>query len=173
MNVQAASTGREVSGAVAASRPGLVILDVRLADPSAYEVCRELREHFGERLPIVLTSDTRTEPHDEIVALLLGADDYFARPLSVDRFVVRVRRLLTRAPASTRSPLTRRESEVLRLLVDGYRSAQIAALLCISRKTTSAHIEHILAKLGAHSQAQAVVVALRDHVLDEAVSPAV
>jgi DNA-binding NarL/FixJ family response regulator len=45
-------------------------------------------------------------------------------------------------------PLTVREFEVARLVADGLTNAQIAAELVVSPKTVSAHVEHILAKLG-------------------------
>jgi len=45
-------------------------------------------------------------------------------------------------------PLTVREFEVSRLIADGLTNVQIAAELVLSPKTVSAHVEHILAKLG-------------------------
>jgi DNA-binding NarL/FixJ family response regulator len=85
------------------------------------------------------------------------------KPISADRFLARVRRNLARAPAPRpATTLTPREHEVLGLLVDGRRVRDIATDLCISDKTASAHIEHILQKLGVHTQAQAVALALRD-----------
>ena len=45
-------------------------------------------------------------------------------------------------------PLTVREFEVARLIAGGLTNAQIAAELSVSPKTVSAHVEHILAKLG-------------------------
>ena len=45
-------------------------------------------------------------------------------------------------------PLTSREFEVARLIADGLTNAEIAAMLTIAPKTASAHVEHILAKLG-------------------------
>ena len=45
-------------------------------------------------------------------------------------------------------PLTVREFEVARLVADGFTNAEIAAELALSPKTVSAHVEHILAKLG-------------------------
>ena len=61
-------------------------------------------------------------------------------------------------------PLTPREREVLGLLVEGRRPSEIADLLCITRKTASTHIDHIMAKLGAHTQAQAIAFAVRDNI---------
>ena len=156
------STG---TGALAALRrevPAVVVLDQSLDSPSAYEVCRAVRERHGERLPVVFVAAEGSERRDEVAALLLGADDFFAGPLDEELFVVRLRRLLDRAPAEQpRRDLTPREEEVLALLVDGHRTVEIAQELCITRKTTATHIERILAKLGAHSQAQAVAYALR------------
>ena len=45
-------------------------------------------------------------------------------------------------------PLTVREFEVARLIAEGMTNAQIGAELSVSPKTVSAHVEHILAKLG-------------------------
>lgn len=163
---QAFETGAELLEAALIQAPALTILDSGLRGPSAYEVCRELRDRWGERLPIVFVSADRTEVNDEIAALLLGADDYFAKPLRSERFLARIRRLLARAEAPVaRSSLTPRELEILELLVGGRRPTEIAQRLHITRKTASTHIEHIMAKLGAHSQAQAVAFALRDDVL--------
>lgn len=162
----AVETGEEALAAAQSDVPALVVIDVEIAHPSGYELCRELREQIGETLPIVFVSANRTSPQDEIAGLLLGADDYFKKPLEPDRFLARARRLLARAPAPTgRSKLTPREREVLGLLVDGHRTSEIAERLCITPKTAATHIDHILAKLGAHSQAQAVAFALRDGVV--------
>ena len=67
----------------------LAVLDVALADVSAYECCRVLRERHGEALPIVLVSAHRREPADEVAALLLGADDYIVKPVHPEVFSAR------------------------------------------------------------------------------------
>jgi ATP/maltotriose-dependent transcriptional regulator MalT len=57
--------------------------------------------------------------------------------------------------------LTEREREVLALLADGRSNPQIAAALFISRKTASAHVSNIIAKLGVASRGEAAAVAHR------------
>jgi DNA-binding NarL/FixJ family response regulator len=165
-----AATGDEVLDAVEQELPALVVLDVALADGSAYECCRALRERLGEGLPIVLVSEHRVDPSDQVAGLLLGADEYLAKPLHPDIFTARMRRLLLRAQwrASKRSSLTPREHEVLALLAAGVSANEISSRLHITPKTTATHIEHILAKMGAHSRAQAVAFALRDRLVDTA-----
>jgi DNA-binding CsgD family transcriptional regulator len=51
-------------------------------------------------------------------------------------------------------PLTSREFEVARLIADGLTNAEIAGELSIAPKTASAHVEHILAKLGVARRAE-------------------
>jgi DNA-binding NarL/FixJ family response regulator len=165
-----ATTGHEVLEAAERDAPALVVLDVALEEGSAYECCRSLRERFGEGLPIMLLSLHRVQPSDQVAGLLLGADEYLAKPLHPDVFTARARRLLLRAQwrATQRSPLTAREHEVLSLLVAGINAREIAERLCITHKTTSTHIERILGKLGAHSRAQAVAFAVRDQLVETA-----
>jgi DNA-binding NarL/FixJ family response regulator len=162
--------GDAALAAAGSEQPSLVVLDVGLPGLSAYELCRELRETHGERFPIALVSEHRLEPADEVAGLLLGADEYFAKPVRTDLFLARIRRLLARsAPEPARaSALTPREREVLALLVRGVEPAEIAERLCITGKTTSTHIERILGKLGAHSRAQAVAFAVRDRLVETA-----
>jgi DNA-binding CsgD family transcriptional regulator len=57
--------------------------------------------------------------------------------------------------------LTGRELQILGLLVDGWPNARIAAALVVAPRTVAAHVEHILAKLGARSRALAAVRAQR------------
>lgn len=61
----------------------------------------------------------------------------------------------------TTEVLTERETEVLRLLVQGRSNKDIAAQLQIVEDTVKTHVRHILAKLGVQSRTQAVLHAIR------------
>jgi two-component system, NarL family, nitrate/nitrite response regulator NarL len=177
--VHARLASEEVAGVEAAleaarrERPALVVLDVSLSDLSGYEVCRELRDEFGEELPIILVSGERVEPVDRAVGLLIGADDYMVKPFDADEFLARVRRLVTRSEpvrdrvvtTSRELRLTKRELEVLRLLAGGRRASEIATELVISKKTVASHIQNVLAKLRVHSRAQAVAWAFESGLM--------
>ena len=162
-----AATGEEaLAFATAGSeRPQLVLLDVRLSGVSGYEVLRELRQRFGDELPIMFISGERAEPFDRVAGLLLGADDYLVKPFAPDELTARVRRLVARstphANQTGQPKLTGREEEVLQLLAEGFAQGEIAEKLTISSKTVATHIQHILDKLGVHSRAEAVAVAHR------------
>jgi two-component system nitrate/nitrite response regulator NarL len=163
-----AEAGEEALAAAKRARPALVIVEALLPGMSGYEVCRELKDEFGEALPIVFVSGNRTEPGDRVAGLLLGGDDYVVKPFDPDELLARVRRLLPTPLNDVRRPdeLTTRELHVLSLLVDGLTQSEIAEKLFISPKTVGKHIEHILAKLGVHSRAQAVALAVRNGTIE-------
>lgn len=64
--------------------------------------------------------------------------------------------------------LTRREIEVLRLVARGCSNKDVAARLVISPKTAGSHIEHIYAKVGVSTRAEAALFAVQHGLLPEA-----
>ena len=174
-----AKRGDEALMASRGSLPWLVISEVRLPDLSGYELCRELRDEFGEELAIVFVSADRTEPMDRAAGLLVGADDYIAKPFDPSEFLARIRRLAERAgPAALprngqarggrrlTSALTERERETLTLLARGRRPREIAAELSIGEKTVASHLQRVIEKLNVHSRTHAVAIAYQEGLLD-------
>jgi two-component system nitrate/nitrite response regulator NarL len=170
-----AQNGREALEAASRVQPALVLLEVNLAEVSGYEVCRELRERFGDDIAIIFLSADRTEPYDRVAGLLLGADDYIVKPFDEGELLARVRSALRHSaiPSSngsqgdpTAEALTTREREVLKLLARGLTQAEIAQGLFISPKTVAGHIQRVLTKLGVHSRAQAVALAHEQGLAD-------
>ena len=163
----AVTSGEEALELARQNVPALALLDVCLPGISGYEVCHQLRQQFGEGLPIILVSAVGTESYDRVAGLLLGADEFLVKPVAPDELLVHVRGLLRRrAPlaAGITSRLTKREGEVLGLLAEGLAVTDIAGTLYLSPKTVATHIEHILPKLGVRNRAQAVAVAYRGEV---------
>jgi DNA-binding NarL/FixJ family response regulator len=116
------SSGEAALELAVLERPAAVITEVLLPAMSGYELCRALKESYGDALAVVFRSESPPEP---------------------------------------RSRLTQREAEVLDLLIDGLHQTQIAEQLVIAPRTVGKHVEHILAKFGVQTRAQAVALALR------------
>jgi DNA-binding NarL/FixJ family response regulator len=163
-----ASCGEEALRMAHERPPRVVVLDVRMPGLSGYEVCRKLRDDFGDNLGIIFISGERREPFDHVAGLLLGADDYLSKPFALDELLARVQRLVRGRPRTVLHGvrLTRREVEVLEHLVAGFDNAQIAARLVVSPRTVTTHVEHILMKLGVHSRTQAIALAYREGLLE-------
>jgi DNA-binding NarL/FixJ family response regulator len=170
-----ARNGREALEEARQVQPALVLLEVNLAEVNGYEVCRELRDRFGDDIAIIFLSGDRTEPYDRVAGLLIGADDYIVKPFDEGELLARVRSALRHSsvPPSNGNQgdpaaetLTSREQEVLTLLARGLTQAEIARQLVISPKTVGGHIQRVLTKLGVHSRAQAVAVAHEQGLAD-------
>jgi two-component system, OmpR family, response regulator MtrA len=79
----------------------LVVLDVMLPSLDGLEVCREIRRDSA--VPIIMLS-ARSELHDVVVGLELGADDYVTKPFELPELVARIKAVLRRsATAPTES----------------------------------------------------------------------
>src|SRR4051812_4607798 len=164
-SVVEARTGEEALLLAEGEAPQLALLDICLPGICGYQVCRTLRERFGDALPIVFLSGARTESYDRVAGLLVGGDEYLTKPIAPDELLIRVDRLVRRtSPIATNVAvrLTPREREVLAFLADGLEARDIAERLFLSPKTVNTHCENLLRKLGVHTRAQAVAVAFRE-----------
>jgi DNA-binding NarL/FixJ family response regulator len=140
---------------------------------------RALRERAPRSRVIVLTSfldDERLMP-----ALQSGAAGYLLKDVEPAELARAVRtacagealidptvaaRLLRHlgdaaSPAEAAEQLTRREREVLALIVAGHSNKRIALELGIAEKTVKTHVGHLLAKLGVTDRTQAALLAVR------------
>ena len=76
-------------------RHDLLLLDVMLPSMNGFEICERIRAEDREQPIIMLTA--RTTDDDVIQGLKLGADDYVAKPFSVQQLVLRVEAVLRRS----------------------------------------------------------------------------
>jgi HD-GYP domain-containing protein (c-di-GMP phosphodiesterase class II) len=124
---------------------------------AAADVCHALREPRPHRQPYpprVVDEMLRAE-------VRAGRLDGMAANAVLEAAGHRVRRR-----AGLPSGLTPREVEVLVLLARGRSNAEIAGRLTLSRKTVSAHLEHIYRRLGVSTRTEAALFAMRHGLLD-------
>jgi len=94
LKVTATGDGRDGLARFREGGVDLVVLDVMLPSLDGFEVCREIRRESGT--PIVMLT-ARSELHDIVVGLELGADDYITKPFELAELVARVKAVLRRA----------------------------------------------------------------------------
>ena len=93
--VETASDGEEAMKKLLTSTFDLVILDIMMPGLDGLSVLRESREE-GVRTPVLMLS-AKGDADDRVQGLDLGADDYLAKPFSLNELFARVRALLRRA----------------------------------------------------------------------------
>lgn len=74
--------------------PHLIVLDLMLPGIDGMQILKSIRLE-DERMPIIILS-ARVEPSDKIDGFTDGVDDYMTKPFSLEEFLLRVNRLLTR-----------------------------------------------------------------------------
>jgi two-component system, OmpR family, response regulator MtrA len=94
LRVSAVGDGREGLARFREGGVDLVVLDVMLPSLDGFEVCREIRHESAT--PIVMLT-ARSELHDVVVGLELGADDYVTKPFELPELVARIKAVLRRA----------------------------------------------------------------------------
>ena len=93
--VDAVADGAEGCTRALSGRYDLVLLDVMLPSMDGFAICDRIRERDREQPIIMLTA--RTADDDIVHGLKLGADDYVAKPFSVQQLVLRVEAVLRRS----------------------------------------------------------------------------
>jgi two-component system, OmpR family, KDP operon response regulator KdpE len=104
--VTLAEGGRAALTAASRQPPDVVVLDLGLPDIDGVEVIEGLRG--WTQAPIIILS-ARTEEHDKVVALDVGADDYVTKPFGMDELLARLRAALRRAPSGDDVPMIETE----------------------------------------------------------------
>jgi DNA-binding NarL/FixJ family response regulator len=152
----------------------VAVVDVTMPDGSGLALVRAARERSKEIGLVVLTmlNDDTTL----LEALDAGASALVRKSAPSEQVISAVRRAaempgefsasglaeaMRRQADTPQTSLTARESEVLRLLVEGSSVAQVGRQLFMSPSTVKTHIGKIYEKLGAHNRASAVIAAVR------------
>jgi DNA-binding NarL/FixJ family response regulator len=178
-----AANGAEAIEAVRATRPDVVLMDIRMPVLDGLEATRRIvaDQRLGGVRVVMLT----TYELDEYVfeALRAGASGFLLKDVDPDdlRQAVLVvaagdallspsvtRRLIAEFAARTApsgvdpgrlAPLTDREREVMALVAAGLSNGEIAERLFMSPATAKTHVSRAMSKLGARDRAQLVVLA--------------
>lgn len=174
-HVASASSGEQVVALCEQTRPDVILMDLAMPGMSGVEATRAVRAAVDGTRVLVLTN------YDEAnlvqAALEAGACGYLLKNVSVNELVDAIRKAhrgqVVLSPEATRAliqvvtepehanyHLTKREYEVLSLMVDGLNNREIADRLAISQHTAKNHVSSLLAKLGASSRTEAAIMAM-------------
>jgi DNA-binding NarL/FixJ family response regulator len=176
-----AGDGHEAVQVVAAVRPDVALLDIRMPRLDGIEAARYMLADSTARTRVMMLT---TFGVDEYVfaSLKAGASGFLLKDAPPEQLIDAVRVVAAGdallAPQVTRSVIERfvasdydatlrsrveslspRETEVLRSLTRGLSNAELARELFVSEATVKSHIAGLLTKLGARGRVQAVIAA--------------
>ena len=101
---------------------------------------------------------------DAVTAVNRG--ESFIQPNMTRELIYEFNRLSENKKKTNTSPLTKRESEVLKYITEGYSNSEIASKLMISEKTVKNHVSNILRKLDVLDRTQAAVYAIKNNLIN-------
>jgi DNA-binding NarL/FixJ family response regulator len=174
--VGAVANGHELLEAVNRLRPDVIVTDVSMPGPSGIDVLVQLKADNSHSKVVVLTM--HADPSLATRALRAGASGYLLKESAGEELITAIGQvlqgrvyltpMLTKAvfermaiPADQAEPeLTARQREVLRLIVQGERMKEIAAILNLSPRTVETHKYQMMETLGVDSTAALVKYAI-------------
>lgn len=134
-----------------------VLADIIMDGMGGMSLLHNIKRHFPW-LPVIIMTGYGDVPL-AVAAMKAGAADFLEKPLDRQNLLSAVKRVLEAAvkPEHTlREGLSSMEAQVLRDIVEGKTSRQIATALSRSIRTIEAHRHSIMHKLGAKNVAQLV-----------------
>jgi NarL family two-component system response regulator LiaR len=175
-----AGDGREAIECCEQLKPDVILMDLVMPDLGGVAATRTIHQRWPQVQVIALTSFQEKELVQD--ALQAGAIGYLLKNVSGEELADAIRQAYvgrpTLAPEAVQAliqppseaetlaaDLTRREQEVLALLVKGMSNPEIAERLVISRSTVKVHISSILSKLGVSSRAEAISLAIQNKLV--------
>ncbi|KUK14596.1 MAG: response regulator transcription factor [Synergistetes bacterium] len=156
-----ASTGEEAIRLVRERDVDVVVMDISMPGLGGMRAIRKMREIKPEIKIVVLTM------HDDercrLEALHAGASAYLVKDVGANELLRTVKKLCGLSGEDRGLPsFTRREREVLSLMVKGKKNREIAEELGLKEKTVRNYVSNILQKLGVKDRTQAVIMVLRE-----------
>ena len=161
-----------------ADDPDVILLDIQLPGINGIAAIPLIKKHLPKAHIIILTV---FEFEDQIfLALANGAAGYITKDSTSQKIIDAVRevregggpmsmniaRMVIKSfQRNTHSPLSKRETEILRLILDGKKRNEIAGELFIELETVKTHIKNIYSKLDVNSRSEAINIAKKNRFI--------
>ena len=173
-----AENGQVALERAAATRPDVVLMDLKMPVLDGVAATRKLRVQLPSCQVVALTTFEDDElvfeclragalgyllkdaPIDKLVEAVLAAarGESVLQPSVASKVLAELSRLAGDRPATTElARLSERERDVLRLIARGASNKEIAAALFLAEGTVKNHVTNVLAKLGARDRTQAAL----------------
>lgn len=159
-------------------QPDIILMDIQLPGISGIEAIPFVKKQLPRAHVLMLTV---FESEEQILnALANGASGYITKDSSAQKIIdslweVRngggpmsrnvARMVIKSFQRNQQSPLSKRETEILRMISEGKKRSEIAEDLFIELETVKTHIKNIYVKLDVHSRSTAIHVARKNKLI--------
>lgn len=171
-----AATGRECMSKIKCNHYDLIMLDINLPDISGIELCEKIHSEYPEVKILALTSFNEFTCVNKM--LNNGALGYVLKNAMPEEIIKGVETVLAgevflchevdilmRNKADKHIYLTRREVDLLRLIIEGCNYQEIADKLCLGQETVKSYRKNLLFKLNAKNTAALVRIAIEEKLV--------
>lgn len=178
--VAEAATGDEAIKLCDKMAIDVILMDLVMPGTNGVTAIKRIHERHPDIKIIALTSYDNEEYVEQ--AIHGGAISYLLKNLTANELAEAIRKAhngksmlakeasqalvnATRRPSIDSLKLTRREREVLRLMVQGASNSEIARTLTVSESTAKKHVSNVLIKMNVSSRTEAVAFALQNRIM--------
>jgi DNA-binding NarL/FixJ family response regulator len=178
------STVAEAVTAFSETQPDVVLLDYDLGEEQGFSLFAKLKNHLGGAKILMVTAGMSDEATVNIMEA--GASGIFLKHSSLDQLLAAIHQVAngeiwldtgavralvagrnTQAGSLERSrPLTSRQGEVMRGILDGLTNKEIAQTLNTSESSVKAVVQELFHKAGVRTRSQLVRIAIERHSSD-------
>lgn len=183
-----ASNGKDLLQQIPDKAVDIVLLDVQMPEMDGAETCRQLKQHYPDMRVLMLTMSKEAALIRETIEA--GAQGYVLKNTGKQELLDAMKTIITggtwyskevgqvlldsmhqqaKAPIAPKPKvqLTKREKDILSLIMEERTTQEIADALFISQNTVETHRKNLMSKLGARNLAGLVRYAIEQGLLDE------
>jgi len=181
-----ATNGNEALNKVRELHPDVVLMDISMPIMGGLEATRRISKEFPKTKVLVLTQYDDKEYFFPVIES--GASGFISKAAASSELTAGIRSIYrgdsylspsvtkllvenyqhTAGERASQDPytlLTEREREILKLLVEGHSTQEVADMLVITPKTVDGHKTNLMAKLGVHNRIELVKYAFRKGII--------
>ena len=176
-----ASSGLECLGLIDKNKPDILIINCNISEVSGIDILKIIKEHNMGIKVIFLSAEFQV--NKVIQALDCGVDGYLLKDTTFNQLLVAIETVLDGAQFiqssvlnavnaylaqndnCKKTSLTKRETEILRMIAAGYLNKEIGSELNISERTVKNHVSSLFKKIGVSDRTQAAVYAIKNNMV--------